>query len=83
MYLSCRYATATEPQPTGQQAIVCVDENGTQWSLTENSQVGDYLAFLDAGGTIEPAKVPVDSNILAAPKTLFGGPTIRETFSGQ
>ena len=74
-YVSCRYTTPP--------AIVCTDDNGVEWFLTDDSQIGDYLAFVADGGTIEPAKVPVDSNILAVPDTLFGGKTIREALSGQ
>jgi len=74
-YVSCRYTTPP--------SIVCTDENGVEWHLTDTSEVGDYLAFIEDGGTVEPAAVPVDSNITAVPDTLFGGKTIREALSGQ
>ena len=75
MYVFCRYTTPP--------AIVCTDDKGVEWHLTDDSEVGDYLAFVDGGGTIEPAAVPVDANITAVPDTLFGGKTIREALSGQ
>jgi len=83
MYVSCAYVPSTEPTLAGQQPIVCTDDKGVEWHLTEDSQLGDYLAYLDAGGTVEPAEVPVDQNITAVPDTLFGGKTIREALSGQ
>jgi len=75
MYVSCRYTTPP--------AIVCTDDNGVEWSLIDTSEVGDYLRFVEDGGVIEPAAVPVDANITAVPDTLFGGKSIREALSGQ
>ena len=59
-YVSCMYAppdpTGMMPElPAGQKRIVCIDDNGTEWHLTEDSQVGDFLRFIENGGTIEPA----------------------------
>jgi hypothetical protein len=56
MYISCAYAPpdSLQPKPAGQRAITCIDENGQQWFLTEDSQVGDWLEFLKAGGIVEP-----------------------------
>jgi hypothetical protein len=81
VFVSAQYVVNETPPP--ETLIRAVDDKGAVWWLDDNCQQGDWLAYLDAGGTIEPAKVPVDSNITAAPDTLFGGPSIRECFSGQ
>jgi hypothetical protein len=78
-FVSAQYVANDFPPPD--QIIRAVDDKGAVWWLEDGSQNGDWLAYLDAGGTIEPAAVPVDSNILAAPSTLFGGPTVREALS--
>lgn len=58
MYVSCRYAPPTpmdlEALPIGQKQIVCLDTEGREWWLTEDSDVGDYKLFIADGGTIEP-----------------------------
>ena len=68
-YVSCSYAP---PDPTGmpepaegQKRIICMDDNNPPqtWWLTEDSQVGDYLAFLEAGGTIDPAEEIVQPDL--------------------
>jgi hypothetical protein len=41
-----------EPKPAGQKAITCTDDQGQVWFLTEDSQVGDWLRFKEAGGTV-------------------------------
>lgn len=79
--VSAQYVVNDFPPPD--MLIRAVDAKGQVWWLDDTCVQGDWLAYLDAGGTIEPAKVPVDKNILAAPDTLFGGKTIREVFSGQ
>ena len=65
-YVSCSYAP---PDPTGMMPettegenarITCIDDQQQTWSLTEDSLVGDYLAFVAAGGTIDPAEEPLD-----------------------
>ena len=57
-YVSCRY---TPPDETGMGAetkegenarIICTDDQGVEWHLTEDSQVGDWLRFIEAGGEI-------------------------------
>jgi len=32
--------------------IFCIDEDGVVWSLTEDSQVGDWLRYAEAEGEI-------------------------------
>lgn len=60
-YVSCTYAledpTLDLRAVKGENArIVCTDENGIEWHLTEDSQVGDWLRFVEDGGTVDPAK---------------------------
>ena len=61
-YVSCRYAppdiTGMMPETKdGENArIICTDDSDPpqEWYLTEDSQVGDWLRFKEAGGTVEP-----------------------------
>lgn len=55
-YVSCRQGPP--PAPGGEQQIICTDENGTEWALTEDSQVGDWLRFKEEGGTVKGAPAP-------------------------
>jgi hypothetical protein len=56
-YVSARYAP---PNPMMQQPlgapkrVIATDDNGTEWWLTDDSQVGDWLEYVAKGGTIEP-----------------------------
>jgi hypothetical protein len=84
MYVSCKYGPPPDPNmPGSQQMIVCVDENGQEWWVPgEDCQVGDWLAYVEAGGTVgpqDPDQVTTD-NITSAPDNLTGGPTIAEVF---
>ena len=79
--VSAQYVANDFPPPD--QVIRAVDDQGAVWWLDDNCDQGDWLAYLDAGGTVEPAAVPVDANITAVPDTLFGGKSIREALSGQ
>jgi len=56
MYVSCVYAPPPliEGDP---QMVVCTDENGVEWHLTEDSQVGDWLRYVEDGGTVLPNQV--------------------------
>ena len=67
-YVSCRYAPPTPPdmpQLLGDaRQVVCLDTEGREWWLTEDSDVGDYKLFIENGGTIDPhtAEEPADDN---------------------
>jgi len=63
-YVSCRYAP---PDETGMSAetkegtnarIICTDDQGVEWHLTEDSQVGDWLRYQEADGKVEPHEEP-------------------------
>jgi hypothetical protein len=86
MYVSAKYATEdpTMPiAPEGQKPVHATDGDGVVWTLSEDSEVGDWLDYLANGGTIDPADIPVDKNITSAPTNLTGGPTIAELFNAQ
>jgi hypothetical protein len=54
-YISARYMPADPIAPPGaSRNIQAVDTEGLIWSFTEDSQVGDWLRYLEEGGTIEP-----------------------------
>jgi hypothetical protein len=52
----------------GQQMIICTDEVGTEWWLTEDSQVGDYLRYVEAGGTVDPYEPPPEPEAQPEPQ---------------
>ncbi len=81
IFVSAQYVANPAPPPDA--LIQATDDKGNVWTIPEGSDNGDWLRFLEEGGTIEPAAVPVDKNITAVPDTLFGGKTIREALSGQ
>ena len=57
-YVSARYAPPDDAlaSKVGDPArVIATDDQGNEWHLTEDSQVGDWLRFIEAGGTIEPA----------------------------
>jgi hypothetical protein len=56
-YVSCMYAPENPDDPAevkedGHKSIICLDEQGRKWFLTEDSQVGDWLEYVSAGGTV-------------------------------
>jgi hypothetical protein len=57
-YVSCKYASPPLI-PGDPQMVVCIDENGIEWWLTEDSQGSDWLNFKEAGGTVEGSEPDV------------------------
>ena len=58
MYVSARYAPSDDTIPAEDgdpRQVIATDDQGVEWYLTEDSQVGNWLRFIEAGGTIEPA----------------------------
>ena len=59
-YVAAMYGPPPPPEmvallPVGGAAQVqALDEQGQVWSLTEDSQVGDWLRYVQEGGTIDP-----------------------------
>ena len=52
--------------PDAPKQVSATDAEGVVWSLTEDSQVGDWLRYLEDGGTIDP--IPVHMQALPAPE---------------
>lgn len=80
-YVSAKYQLPGPfPMPEGSpKQVLATDAEGTQYAMTEDSQEGDWLRYLEGGGTIDPAgPAPLNSRIVEAPNTLFGGPTIAQ-----
>jgi hypothetical protein len=57
-----------ETKVEGKRAITCIDDHDPPrtWWLTEDSQVGDWLRYVEEGGTVEPYVAPEPE---AQPKT--------------
>jgi len=57
-YVSARFAPldpVMPAQPGAPKRVIATDDQGVEWFLTEDSQVGDWLRYLEAGGSIDPA----------------------------
>jgi hypothetical protein len=68
-YASCRYAP---PDETGMSAetkegenarIICTDDQGVDWWLTEDSQVGDWLRYQEADGEVLAYEPPPEPEV--------------------
>jgi hypothetical protein len=64
-YVSARYAPPEadplmQPKPGEPRRVIATDDQGVEWFLTEDSQVGDWLRYVEDGGTVEqlPATKP-------------------------
>jgi hypothetical protein len=61
-YVACIQAPPDEMADAnlkiGEQRIICTDEAGVEWHLTTDSQVGDWLRYQEAGGTVLAAEDP-------------------------
>jgi hypothetical protein len=60
-YVSAKYAPPDEITPTmpgAPKRVIATDDQGTEWWLTEDSQVGDWLRYIEEGGEIEPYDEP-------------------------
>jgi hypothetical protein len=60
-YVSAVYAPpSNDPlMPTakaGELPVIATDDEGVEWHLTEDSQVGDWLRFMESGGTVLAAR---------------------------
>jgi hypothetical protein len=38
------------------QRVIAIDDQGVEWHLTDDSQVGDWLRFIESGGQVMGAK---------------------------
>jgi hypothetical protein len=58
-YVSCVQAPSDPNDANlkdGEQRIICTDTNGVEWHLTTASEVGDWLRYVEDGGTVLVAK---------------------------
>jgi hypothetical protein len=84
-YVSAQYQPPDPMVPPEPKQVIATDEQGVKYSLTEDSQVGDWLDYLARGGTIDPYVYMPDIavSVANAPQDLFGGPTLEEVFNGN
>jgi hypothetical protein len=59
-YVSARYAPpgSIPDPPSMARAVTAIDDQGQEWALREDSEVGDWLRYIEEGGTIDPAIEP-------------------------
>lgn len=60
-YVSAKYAPPNEmmqTMPGAPKQVVATDDQGVEWWLTEDSEVGDWLRFKEEGGVVEPYEEP-------------------------
>ena len=61
-YVSAQYAppitgmTGMEPKIGEPRRVIATDDQGVEWHLTEDSQVGDWLRYIEADGKIASAR---------------------------
>lgn len=67
-FVSARYQhPGPLPMPEGTpRPVEAIDEQGQVWALREDSQLGDWLRYIEAGGTIEALR---DSDTTPTPTT--------------
>ena len=57
-YVSAQYAPPLPPEMMlhakagDPRRVIAPDDQGVEWHLTEDSQVGDWLRFVEGGGTV-------------------------------
>ena len=90
-YVSAKYVQPSPiAPPDAPRPIQAIDDQGVVWSLDEESQVGDWLRYIEEGGTIDPVDevpetkpapapspepLPVDPNVpTAEPGVVYGEP---------
>ena len=80
-FVSARYQPVDPLMPPdAPKPVQATDEQGQVWALTEDSQYGDWVRYLEDGGTIDPAEPNVNQQITSAPEGLFGGPTLGKVY---
>lgn len=85
MFVSAKFIKVDDPgtgKSTTDQYVKALDDTGREWQLQKDSDVGDWQAYLAAGGTIDPYQPDIATSVAEAPAGLFGGPTMKEVFHG-
>lgn len=86
IWTTARYLT---PYPySGESLVEGTDENGNTETVRRDTRpfrMDDegIFAYLAAGKVIADFRIDPATNITSAPKTLFGGPTLKEIFDGN
>jgi hypothetical protein len=62
-YVKARYQIPDPIMPPtgGARQVIATDDQGLEWSLAEDSKVGDWLDYLASGGTIQAAVDPTET----------------------
>jgi hypothetical protein len=61
-YVSAQYAPPLPPEMLATakagdpRRVIATDDQGVEWHLTEDSQVGDWLRYIEADGRIASAR---------------------------
>jgi hypothetical protein len=61
-YVSAQYAPPLPPEMLANvkagdpRRVIATDDQGVEWHLTEDSQVGDWLRYIEADGKIASAR---------------------------
>ena len=82
-YVSAQYAPPLpegmmEPKVGEPRRVIAIDDQGVEWHLTEDSQVGDWLRFIESGGTVL-AYEPTREGAKPAPEKAVKKPPPRRT----
>ena len=56
-FVSCKYAPPP-PFEGDPQIIICTDDQGVEWTLTEDCVAGDWLEFQEEGGEVLAYEAP-------------------------
>ena len=73
-YVSAQYAPPLPPEMRGMakqgdpRRVIATDDQGVEWHLTEDSQVGDWLRFVESGGTVRAYEPELKGEVTPARK---------------
>jgi len=71
-YVSAVYAPPLPPEMRGMakpgepNRVIATDDQGVEWHLTEDSQVGDWLRFMESGGTVRAYEPEIKGEVTPA-----------------
>jgi hypothetical protein len=73
-YVSAQYAPPLPPEMMAlskvgdPRRVIATDDQGVEWHLTEDSQVGDWLRFMEGGGTVLAFEPDIKGEVTPAKK---------------